>query len=81
MNFTVEEINLICIYWGNTRTKVVEKIQNACSVYKNEPELLDVMNSTVRKLKSITDDIFLEVSFYPTYPVLCDEIKGILQKR
>lgn len=73
MNFTVEETILIDIYKADTRAGQLTRLRTVRSLYENDPELLDVVDSTARKLAAMTDADFLETAFIPAYPVLYDE--------
>lgn len=73
MNFTVEEMNLIDIYKADSRAGQLARLRTVRPLYENDPELLDVVDSTARKLVAMTDADFLETSFIPAYPVLYNE--------
>ena len=68
MNFTNDEMNLICIYDTGTRTGLI----NAMSEMKKElaegeNELRDMTNSAIDKLKAMTDEEYGEMEFYPDF--------------
>lgn len=55
--FTVEESNLICIFAGEGRSEVIEDIERALS-YLDEPDLKELSDRVIRKLRNMTDDEF-----------------------
>lgn len=53
-NFTVEEVNLICIYAGESRGEVIEDIERALP-YLDDTDMVELSNRIIRKLRKMTD--------------------------
>ena len=61
--FSAEEINLMCIFDTTDREAMRNDLLTALhDVY--EPEMIEVIGSTLEKLDSLTDDEFTEIGFY-----------------
>lgn len=60
-NFTVEEVNLICIYAGEGRNKVIEGIKRALP-YLDEPDMEELSHRTIEKLQNMTDEEFEQLA-------------------
>ena len=56
-NFTVEEVNLICIFAGESRSEVIEDIERALP-YLEDTYMAELSISVVRKLHDMTDEEF-----------------------
>ncbi len=56
-NFTVEEVNLICIFAGESRNEVIEDIKRALS-YLDDPDKGELSNRIIGKLQNMTDKEF-----------------------
>ena len=56
-NFTVEEVNLICIYAGESRSEVIEDIERALP-YLDNPDMAELSNRIIEKLRNMTDEEF-----------------------
>ena len=56
-NFTVEEVNLICIYAGESRSQVIEDIERALQ-YLEDPDMEELSNRVIRKLRNMTNEEF-----------------------
>ncbi|MDL2324410.1 transposon-transfer assisting family protein [Ruminococcaceae bacterium OttesenSCG-928-A16] len=64
--FTVEEMNLMCIYDTGSRAALLREIRESLpDVY--DPELRDIMGAVITKLEALTDDDFSEIGFYADY--------------
>lgn len=55
--FTVEESNLICIFSGEGRSRVIEGIERALP-YLDDPDMEELSNRTIGKLHTMTDEEF-----------------------
>ena len=64
--FTVEEENLICIYDMSSRDALNNCIVAAIPHFV-EPELREIAESALRKIKIITDSDFASIVFHPAY--------------
>lgn len=56
-NFTVEEVNLICIFAGESRSEVIEDIERALP-YLDYPDMVELSNRIIEKLRNMTDEEF-----------------------
>ena len=57
--FTVEEINLICIYNTGSRTGLLAELSEMQNhLEQDETELLELTHSAIDKLKTMRDDEF-----------------------
>ncbi len=56
-NFTVEEVNLICIYAGESRSEVIEDIERALP-YFDDTDMAELSNRIIGKLRNMTDEEF-----------------------
>ncbi|MDE5589036.1 MAG: transposon-transfer assisting family protein [Acetatifactor sp.] len=54
-NFTVEEVNLICIYTGESRSEVIEDIERALP-YLDDSDMVELSNRIIKKLRNVTDE-------------------------
>ena len=63
MDFTVEEINLMCIYDTSSRDKLRRDLLTGLREV-DDPEMIAIFASTIIKLEMITDDEFLDIGFY-----------------
>ena len=67
-NFTFEEMNLMCIYNTGSRTGLIESLNEMRGeLSTEETELIELTDSTLRKLRTITDDEFAELELYPDF--------------
>lgn len=64
--FTVEEMNLMCIYDTSSRAALLDGIYESLSdVY--DPELREIMGNVTAKLENLTDEEFSTIGFYADY--------------
>ena len=67
-NFTFEEMNLICIYNTGSRTGLIDSLREMRGeLSAEETELMELTDSTLRKLQAMTDDEFAELELYPDF--------------
>ena len=67
-NFTFEEMNLMCIYNTGSRAGLIESLNEMRGeLSAEETELMELTDSTLRKLQAITDDEFAELELYPDF--------------
>ena len=64
--FTVEQENLLCIFDTSTRTDCIEDITFSMQ-YFDEPELVELAESILKVLQTMTDGDFSAYSFHPAY--------------
>jgi len=61
--FSVEEINLMCIYDTSGRTALVAELRDSLTgVY--DPDMRDIYESTIEKLEKISDGDFSQIGLY-----------------
>lgn len=65
--FTIEEINLICIYSGMDRIKAIEGIADALPEIDYDQGMLELACSALNKLSVITDEEFLDMNLTPAW--------------
>ena len=61
-NFTVEEVNLICVFAGESRSEVIEDIERALP-YLDDTDMAELSNRIIGKLRNMTDEEFLRYNF------------------
>ncbi len=67
-NFTFEEMNLMCIYNTGSRTGLIESLNEMRGeLSAEETELMELTDSTLRKLQTMTDDEFTGLELYPDF--------------
>lgn len=59
-NFTVEEMNLICIFAGENRSEVIEDIERALQ-YLDDLDMEELSNRIIGKLRNMTDEQFKQL--------------------
>ena len=65
--FTIEEINLICIYSGMDRIKAIEGIAEILPEIDYDQDMLELACSALNKLSVITDEEFLDMNLTPVW--------------
>ncbi len=64
--FTVEEMNLMCVYDIGSRAALVSGVRESLpDVY--DPEMRDIMENVITKLEKLTDEEFSRIGFYTDY--------------
>ena len=58
--FTVEEINLLCIYSTDTRDGLLDDLRVALPDV-SDPELREIIVNSIRKLEDMTDAEYIEL--------------------
>lgn len=56
-NFTVEEVNLICVFAGESRGEIIEDIERALP-YLDDTDMAELSNRIIGKLRNMTDEEF-----------------------
>ena len=59
-NFTVEEVNFICIFAGESWSKVIEDMERALP-YLDDSDMEELSNRVSGKLRGMTDEEFEEL--------------------
>ena len=68
MNFSNDEMNLMCIYDTGTRTGLIKALSEMRGeLGADETDLRRLTDSTIEKLSAITDEEFETVELYPDF--------------
>ena len=54
-NFTVEEVNYICVFAGESRSKAIEDMERALP-HLDDPDMVELSNRVIGKLRGMTDE-------------------------
>ena len=66
--FTYEEINLMCIYDTSSRKGLISELTKMRKYLDpDEAEILELTDSAIRKLRSISDEEFEELELVPDF--------------
>ena len=72
MNFTNDELNLLCIYDTGTRTGLIEALTTMREqLEEDETELIQMTDSAIRKLNAMSDADYEKLALYPDFD--CEE--------
>ena len=55
MNYSMEEINLMCIYDCTSRSALIDNLEEAAE-YVYDPDMLKLIDQTIEKLQHTTDN-------------------------
>ena len=66
MRYSLEEINLMCIYDCTTRSGLIGELEDAME-YVDDPRMLRLMELTIDKLRRTTDAQFIALPLVPTW--------------
>ena len=68
MDFTSDEMNLMCIYNTGSRERLMRELREMRGyIGADQPELLAMTDSTLQKLENISDTEFAELELYPDF--------------
>ncbi len=68
MNFTNDEMNLMCIYNTGSRKSLMRELREMRGyIGADQPELLAMTDSALQKLEKISDVEFAELELYPDF--------------
>ena len=68
MNFSNDEMNLMCIYDTGTRTGLIKALSEMRGeLGTDETELRRLTDSTIEKLSAMTDEEYENVELYPDF--------------
>lgn len=68
MNFSNDEMNLMCIYDTGTRTGLIKALSEMRGeLGADEADLRRLTDSTIEKLSAMTDEEFETVELYPDF--------------
>lgn len=66
MKYSMEEINLMCIYECDSRTRMIEELETAVE-YVDDPEMLRLIDQTLNKLNHTTDEEYADLALFPAW--------------
>ena len=75
MRFSLEEINLMCIYDCTSRNGLIDELE-AATEYVDEPEMLRLIELTIDKLYRTTDAQFAALTLVPAWED-ADEVDSV----
>jgi len=61
--FTVPEINLMCIFDTSSKETLLSDLK-LCQKNIYEPEMIELVKTTIKKLEKITDEEFTEIGYF-----------------
>ena len=64
--FTIEEENLICVFDTSNRLSLITELSDAIPDFE-EPELREIAENAIKKLTSMTDEDFSNLTLNPAY--------------
>ena len=68
MNFTNDELNLMCIYDTGTRTGLIEALTTMLEqLEEDETELIQMTDSAIRKLNAMSDADYETLELFPDF--------------
>ena len=68
MNFTNDELNLMCIYDTGTRTGLIEALTTMRKqLEEDETELIQMTDSAIRKLNAMSDADYETLELFPDF--------------
>lgn len=68
MNFTNDEMNLMCIYDAGTRMGLMKALSEMRKeLSSDETELLLLTDSALKKLSAMTDEDYEKLELYPDF--------------
>ena len=68
MNFTNNEMNLMCIYNTGSRESLMRELREMRGyIGTDQPELLAMTDSTLQKLGKISDEEFTKLELFPDF--------------
>ena len=68
MNFTNDELNIMCIYDTGTRTGLIEALTTMREqLEEDETELIQMTDSAIRKLNAMSDADYETLELFPDF--------------
>lgn len=68
MNFTNDEMNLMCIYNTGSRESLMRELREMRGyIGTDQPELLAMTDSALQKLENISDEEFTKLELFPDF--------------
>ena len=59
--FTVEEINLMCVFEGQGRTELIASIRNVLPHIQDDNDMTELSGQVLEKLEAMSDEEFADV--------------------
>ncbi len=66
MKYSMEEINLMCIYECESRTGMIAELEAAIE-YVDDPDMLRLIDQTLDKLNHTTDEEYADLALFPAW--------------
>lgn len=66
MNYSMEEINLMCIYDCTSRSVLIDNLEEAAE-YVYDPDMLKLIDQTIEKLQHTSDAKFAVLLLVPAW--------------
>ena len=66
MNYSMEEINLMCIYDCISRSSLIDNLEEAAE-YVYDPDMLKLIDQTIEKLQHTSDAEFAALPLTPAW--------------
>lgn len=66
MNYSMEEINLMCIYDCTSRSALIDNLEEAAE-YVYDPEMLKLIDRTIEKLRHTSEAEFAVLPLIPAW--------------
>lgn len=68
MDFTNDEMNLMCIYNTGSRESLMRELREMRGyIGADQPELLAMTDSALQKLENISDEEFTKLELFPDF--------------
>ena len=68
MNFTNDEMSLMCIYNTGSRESLMRELREMRGyIGADQPELLAMTDSALQKLENISDEEFTKLELFPDF--------------
>ena len=68
MNFTNDEMNLMCIYNTGSRESLMRELREMRGyIGADQPERLEMTDSALQKLGKISDVVFTKLEMFPDF--------------
>ena len=68
MNFTIDELNLMCIYDTGSRMGLIEALSTMREQLEaDETELMQMTNSAIKKLCAMSDEDYAAMELFPDF--------------
>ena len=68
MNFTNDEMNLMCIYNTGSRESLMRELREMRGyIGADQPELLAMTDSALQKLENTSDEEFTKLELFPDF--------------